>query len=48
MAIGRSQDPWDLSEKIIPHLEVLLKVDINVDKSECFGGARTVGHSRSR
>jgi len=34
VAIGRSQDPYNLSEKLIPHLEVLLKIDINIDKSE--------------
>jgi len=34
VAISRSQDPYNLSEKLIPHLEVLLKIDINIDKSE--------------
>ena len=28
IAIGRSQDPYNLSEKIVPHLEVLLKNDV--------------------
>lgn len=36
IAIGRSQDPYDLSERIVPHLELLLKIDINIDKSECL------------
>ncbi len=34
MAIGRSQDPYQLSEKVIPHLEVIFKVPISTDKSE--------------
>lgn len=34
VAINRSQDPYKLSDKIIPHLEILLKVDVNIDKSK--------------
>ena len=34
VAIRRSQDQHNLLEKIVPHLETLLKVDINIDKSK--------------
>lgn len=34
MAIGRSQDPYQLSEKVIPHLEVIFKVPVTAEKSE--------------
>lgn len=34
VAIGRSQDPYQLSEKVIPHLEVIFKVPINSEKSK--------------
>jgi RING finger/CCCH-type zinc finger protein len=34
VAIRRSQDQHSLLEKIVPHLEKLLRVDINIDKSE--------------
>ena len=34
VAINRSQDPYKLSDKLIPHLEVLLKFDVNIDKSK--------------
>lgn len=34
VAIGRSQDPYQLSEKVIPHLEVIFKVPITAEKSE--------------
>ena len=37
VAINRSQDPYKLSDKLIPHLEVLLKVDVNIDKGESLG-----------
>jgi hypothetical protein len=33
VAIRRSQDQHNLLEKIVPHLEKLLRVDINIDKS---------------
>ena len=33
VAIRRSQDPYNLSEKIVSHLEVLLKVGIAGDRS---------------
>ena len=32
ISIGRSQDPYQLSEKVLPHLETILKVQ--VDKGE--------------
>ena len=35
MAISRAQDPYSLSERIIPPLEVLLKLDMNSDQSMC-------------
>lgn len=34
MAIGRSQDPYQLSEKVVPHLEVIFKAPISTEKSE--------------
>ena len=34
VAIRRSQDQHSLLEKIVPHLEKLLQVDINIDKSK--------------
>lgn len=34
VAINRSQDPYKLSDKIVPHLETILKIDVNIDKSE--------------
>ena len=37
VAINRSQDPYKLSDEIIPHLETLLKVDVNIDKGELAG-----------
>ena len=34
VSIERSKDSYKLSEKIIPQLEVLLRVDINIDKGQ--------------
>lgn len=34
VAIGRSQDPYQLSEKVVPHLETIFKVPVSPDKSE--------------
>ena len=34
VAIRRSQDQHNLLEKIVPHLEKLLQVDINIDKGK--------------
>ncbi len=36
VAIGRSQDPYQLSEKVVPHLETIFKVPIGPDKSKFF------------
>ena len=36
VAIGRSQDPYQLSEKVVPHLEAILKVRVNPDKSRTY------------
>ena len=35
VAIGRSQDPYDLSEHIVPQLECLLKLDFSAEKGQC-------------
>lgn len=35
VAVGRSQDPYQLSEKVVPHLEAIFKVPIALDKSKC-------------
>lgn len=47
VAINRSQDPYKLSDKLIPHLEVLLKVDVNIDKGKPMiilgGGGGKIG-----
>ena len=48
MAIGRSQDPYNLSEKLIPHLEVLLKIDINIDRSESGVVLQEVGKKEKK
>ena len=42
VAIGRSQDPYNLSEKLVPHLEVLLSssgAEPTQEKGENGGGA---------
>ena len=35
VAVGRSQDPYQLSEKVVPHLETIFKVPVAPDKSKC-------------
>ena len=35
VAISRAQDPYNLSERIIQPLEILLKLDMNSDQSMC-------------
>ncbi len=29
VAIGRSQDPYQLSEKVLPHLETILRLQVD-------------------
>ena len=44
VAVGRSQDPYNLSEKLIPHLDALLKINVGVEKSTEKGGTLFIKH----
>ncbi len=49
VAIGRSQDPYQLSENIVPHLETIFKVQVNPpDKSEALAGGGEGGRGGRR
>lgn len=43
MAVDRSKDPYQLSDKVIPHLETIFEVPVSPDKSEWYGQVMMVG-----